>query len=382
MLKRRFKETLSNSLCGMKRKTHGVQEPRHIKKYVEVTSTAQRDDSPAQRINRRFLKWICLIALPIVLFFVSLAVGKYHIPLGDLIHTLCYNLIDPSRIKDPNMQAALLNIRLPRVLCVMIVGAGLSIAGAAYQGMFKNPIASPDILGASAGAGTGAALGMLMGMPSGFVQLFAFCGGLAAVLFTIAINRSISRDPILGLVLGGMMIGSLFLSATSYIKLMADADSRLPAITFWLMGGFSSINRFQLVSILLPMAISFFIIFAMRWKLNVFSFGEEEARTLGVNTVPVRRLVIFAATLITASGASVSGQVAWVGLIIPHLARAIMGPNFRALIPASALLGCSFLLVVDGIARNAWSMEMPIGILTASIGIPFFLLVYKSNAGK
>lgn len=324
--------------------------------------------------------WYLLIALPIILFLYSFTLGKYPISINDLLHTIYYHYIDPSKILDSNMEIALFNIRLPRIITVLLVGSGLSIAGASYQGMFKNPLVSPDILGASAGAGMGAALGLYFSLSMTLVQVFAFFGSLLAVFLATVINRRMNYDPLLGLVLGGILISTLFSSGISIIKFLADSDDKLPAITFWLMGSFSSVNVKDAFSIIPPLIIAYIILFSMRWKLNVLSFGEEEAKSMGINTRQVRRLVIIAATLITAASVSVCGMIGWIGLVIPHLGRALVGPNYKVLLPVSALLGSSYLLIVDNIARCTWSVELPIGILTAILGVPFFVVIFRHNA--
>lgn len=342
-----------------------------------------------EKTTARRWGWVLLIAVPILLFFISFTLGKYPISIPDFFTTIYHHFACPSAFEKgqalehlKQTDAALFNIRLPRVLAVMLVGAGLSVAGAAYQGMFKNPIVSPDILGASAGAGFGAALGILLSLANTYIQLLAFVGGIVAVVLTMVINRGISKEPLLGLVLGGVMITNLFTAFNSYVKLVADKDEKLPAITFWLMGGFNAINMQKFLSILLPIGVSVIVLFLLRWRLNVFSFGEEEARTMGVRTSLTRNIVIIAATLITASSVSVAGMVGWVGLVIPHLGRILVGPNFGALIPASSLLGAAYLLIVDNIARNLWAIEIPIGILTAVIGVPVFILVYRASARR
>ena len=337
---------------------------------------------PRPRLLPRGLKWSWMSAAPVVLFFLSFAIGRYPIGAGELAAAVWHRILDPSLIADGRMATVLFNIRLPRVLAVMLVGAGLSVAGAAYQGLFKNPIVSPDILGASAGAGFGAALGLLLGLGLGAIQALALVGGIAAVLFTVLVNRTLSRDPLLGLVLGGIMVSTLCSAFTSCTKLVADSDGRLPAITFWLMGGFHAMTRSKLLAILAPISLSLGVLYAMGWRLNVLSFGEDEARSLGVDPRRVRFAVILAATLITASSVSVAGMVGWVGLVIPHLGRALVGADFRALLPASALLGASYLLVVDDVVRNAASVEIPIGILTAVLGVPFFLAVYRASSRR
>lgn len=339
-------------------------------------------DRPRPELLPRRLMWPLMTAAPIILFFVSFAVGRYPLEAEELIAAVFYRIFDPSRIVDGRMATVLFNIRLPRVLAVMLVGAGLSVSGAAYQGLFRNPIVSPDILGASAGAGFSAALGLLLGLGLGTIQFFALTGGIAAVLFTLLVNKTLSRDPLLGLVLGGIMVSTLCSAFTSCAKLIADSDGRLPAITFWLMGGFHAMTRSKFLSILAPITLSLGVLYAMSWRLNVLSFGEDEARSLGVEPGRVRLAVILAATLITASSVSVAGMVGWVGLVIPHLGRALVGADFRALIPASALLGASYLLIVDDIVRNAASVEIPIGILTAILGVPFFLAIYRASARR
>ena len=333
---------------------------------------------PRPRLLPRGLKWSLMAAAPVVLFFLSFAIGRYPIGAGELAAAVWRRILDLSPIADGRMATVLFNIRLPRVLAVMLVGAGLSVAGAAYQGLFKNPIVSPDILGASAGAGFGAALGLLLGLGLGAIQALALVGGIAAVL----VNRTLSRAPLLGLVLGGIMVSTLCSAFTSCTKLVADSDGRLPAITFWLMGGFHAMTRSKLLAILAPISLSLGVLYAMGWRLNVLSFGEDEARSLGVDPRRVRFAVILAATLITASSVSVAGMVGWVGLVIPHLGRALVGADFRALLPASALLGASYLLVVDDVVRNAASVEIPIGILTAILGVPFFLAVYRASSRR
>ncbi|MFA5309328.1 MAG: iron ABC transporter permease [Dehalococcoidales bacterium] len=325
-------------------------------------------------------KWPILLVFPVLAFLVSFSIGKFPISIPDLLHTLFYHFVDPAKIANANMETVLFNIRLPRVLTVLIVGGGLSMAGASFQGMFKNPLVSPDILGASAGAAFGACVAMLLDMPSAFVQLFSFCSGILAVTIATNATKKFSRDPILGLVLGGIMIGSLFSAGTSALKILADAVDKLPQITFWLMGSFNTINTTKFLSILLPMAISFIILFSVRWHLNVLSFGEEEAKSLGVKTERIRRLTIIASTLITASSVSISGMVGWIGLVIPHMGRALVGPNFKRLIPTCLILGSTFLLIVDDIARCTFTVELPIGILMSFVGVPFFYFIYKYRA--
>lgn len=349
----------------------------------------------AELLDRKVEPWI-KIAIGIALLgivLVSFALGRYPISPVELISTLGglannaladfaahFGVAIPHVEVNQQMATALMNIRLPRILVVMLVGAALAVAGASYQGMFKNPLVSPDILGASAGASFGACLALLFDMSNSMVQLFAFIGAMVAVGGAVWMNKMVNKyDALLGLVLGGMLVTTLFQSFTSLVKFMADANDKLPAITFWLMGSFSRINQADLAVIVAPMLAGFVLLMLERWKLNVLSFGEEEARSLGVNTGRVRLIVIFASTLIVACSVAVAGIVGWVGLVIPHLARSIVGPNYKVLLPTSMFIGAGYLLIVDDLCRLMASTEIPIGILTAIIGVPFFIFIFRHN---
>jgi iron complex transport system permease protein len=277
-----------------------------------------------------------------------------------------------------------LQVRLPRIAAGILIGAGLSAAGAAYQGIFRNPMVSPDILGASAGAGFGAAAAILAGWSIIGIELSSFGFGLIAVGLTCAAAAKLKRmgDPILTLVLVGILVGSVFTALVSLAKYAADPYSKLPAITLWLMGSLSAINPKDLSFALLPMALGLVPLYLLRWNLNVLAFGEEEARALGAETVRLRWIIIFCATLLTGAAVAIAGMVGWVGLVIPHLARMIVGPDYRVLLPASVLLGASYLLLTDDLARSVMANEIPLGIITALIGAPFFLyLMMRSERG-
>lgn len=323
------------------------------------------------------LKLLALIVLPLSVFLFSFAVGRYTISIPQLISTLYGHYF--GSVMDANLETVVFNIRLPRLIAAMLVGAALSTAGAAYQGMFKNPLVSPDILGASAGAGFGACLAIYFSQSGFVIQVSAFLFGLAAVLLAYLINVKLDYEPTLGLVLGGILISTLFSSGTGVLKYFADANDKLPAITFWLMGSLSSVNNKDLLMVLLPMLIGFITLFLVRWKLNVLAFGEEEARTLGINTKRLRMIVIISSTLVTAASVSICGMVGWIGLVIPHLGRAIVGPNYRILLPITFIIGASYLLLIDDIARCLGSVEVPLGILTSLLGVPFFILIFKKN---
>jgi iron complex transport system permease protein len=336
-----------------------------------------------QRRHRFFQKWWPLLfLLPVTLFFISFVIGRYPLNLKDFLETFYWHFQDPSRISDPNMEIVIFNVRLPRVLVVLMVGAGISMAGAAYQGMFRNPLVSPDILGVSAGASFGAALAIIHSSTIATTQVSALIFALLAVILSIQFERFISTDPILALVLGGMLIRGLFNAGLSIVKYLSDPDAQLPAITFWLMGSFSDVFPRHVLQVLIPFIPSCFLLFINRNKLNVMSFSEEEARAIGVKTKRVRREVILACTIITASSIAICGQIGWVGLVIPHVTRSLVGPNYRLLLPVSGILGSAYLLICDTICRNAFSVELPIGILTSLIGIPFFIIIFKQRAGR
>jgi iron complex transport system permease protein len=323
------------------------------------------------------LKKLVLILLPVVAFLFSFAIGRYAISIPQLLSTLYGHYF--GSVAEASLETVVFNIRLPRIFAAMLVGAALSTAGAAYQGMFKNPLVSPDILGASAGAAFGACLALYLSQTMFIVQISAFLFGLIAVLFAYLINLKLDYDPTIGLVLGGILISTLFSSGTGVLKYYADANDKLPLITFWLMGSLSSVDKIDLFSALIPMLMGFIPLFLVRWKLNVLAFGEEEARTLGINTKRLRLIVIISSTLITAASVSISGMIGWIGLVIPHLARAIVGPNYKTLLPVTFILGASYLLLVDDLARCLGSVEVPLGILTSLIGVPFFILIFKNN---
>jgi iron complex transport system permease protein len=315
---------------------------------------------------------IALMALLLIVVALgSAAIGSYPISLHDWWGVLTAHSTGGAP------EIVLLQIRLPRLLACILVGGGLALAGASYQGLFNNPMVSPDILGASAGAGLGAAVGILLGFDFVAIQALSFVGGLVAVLLAWALASGLCRrgDPVLMLVLVGILIGSMFTALISLTKYIADPVNKLPAITFWLLGSFASITQKDVWLAGVPIAVGCIPLLLLRWRLNVLCMGEQEARTLGVNTRVLRFTVIVCATLITAASVSICGMVGWIGLVVPHLARMVVGPNHKYLLPAAAIMGGCFLLLVDDVARTAGALEIPVGILTALIGAPFFLFL-------
>ena len=271
------------------------------------------------------------------------------------------------------METVVINIRLPRIVMASLVGCALSTAGASYQGVFQNPMASPDILGASSGAAFGAALAILLGATTRMITFAAFSSSLITVMAVYFIAQRAPGLKVVNLILAGIMVGSLFTAGTSYIKLVADPSNQLPAITYWMMGSLSGSKLAQVAFVVVPMALGMIPLMLIRWQINILTLGDDEARTLGVNTNRLRMIVILCATLITAASVSVSGMIGWVGLVIPHMSRKMVGNNYRYLLPASMITGATFLLIVDNVSRNLLAVEIPIGILTAFIGAPFFI---------
>jgi len=271
------------------------------------------------------------------------------------------------------METILFNVRLPRIILACLVGSCLSSAGASYQGIFQNPMAAPDILGATSGAAFGAALAILNDASYLVISLSAFVFSLLTVTLVYLVSKKTKGSKVLGLILSGIIVGSLFTAGTSFIKLVADPTDQLPAITYWLMGSLAGAKQDTVVMAMIPMILGLVPLFLLRWRINVLTLGDDEARTMGINASKLRLFVIICATLVTAASVSVSGMIGWVGLVIPHLSRRLVGNNYKYLMPASILFGAIFMLLVDDVSRNLLQTEIPIGILTAFIGAPFFV---------
>ena len=316
---------------------------------------------------------LLLAAALIAVMIGSVTLGRYPIGLkelgGILVSRVWY--LEPFWTK--TQESLLLQHRIPRILLACLVGGCLACAGAAYQGVFQNPMAAPDILGASSGAAFGAALAILLKLSGSWIMLLAFCGSIVTVILVMFVATRAKGKRVLGLILAGIMVSSLISSGTSLIKLVADPEDQLPAITYWLMGSLNGTAPKDVRFVLVPMILGLLPLFLLRWRINLLTLGDDEARTMGVNAGRLRAAVILSATLITAAAVSVSGVIGWVGLVIPHLTRRMVGNNYRHLIPASGLFGAIFLLLVDNLSRNLFATEIPIGILTSFIGVPFFL---------
>ncbi|SEH88893.1 FecCD family ABC transporter permease [Paracoccus alkenifer] len=282
---------------------------------------------------------------------------------------------------DSQAVTVLLNIRLPRVLAAAIVGAALAAAGAAYQTTFRNPLVSPDILGVSAGAGFGAVLGLLLGLPVVAIQMLGFGMGLLTVALVIALTLALrGAGQVLIMVLCGIAIGALAGAGISLVKLLADPEQQLPAITFWLMGSLAGVKRADLAAALPALLIGLAPLLALRWRIGLLAMGDDEARAMGVDAGRLRLLVIACATLMTAAAVAMAGVIGWVGLMVPHMARLLTGPRFDRMLPAAILIGAGFMVLVDTAARTVATLEVPLGILTAVLGAPIFVLLLARGA--
>lgn len=314
------------------------------------------------------------IAVLIAGLLLAFTIGRYPVSLADLMHVLFAKLTGSQPHVSQAVESVVWQVRGPRVLAAVMVGAALAVAGTAFQGLFRNPLVSPDILGASSGAALGAVVGIFFSLGIIAIQGLAFIGGLAAVAAVYMIGAMVrSRDPILVLVLTGVVVGALLGAGVGLVKYLADPYNQLPAMTFWLLGSLSAASTADLLPLFGPVALGTAVLIALRWRMNVMSLPEEEARALGVATGPLRIVIVAAATLVTSASVATAGIIGWVGLVVPHLARALVGPDFAKLVPTAAILGGGYLLLIDTLARTVAQVEIPLGILTAVIGTPFFI---------
>lgn len=318
----------------------------------------------------------------LTLFLLSFVVGRYGVPLGQVVRILLSGVLPLEQTWTDNMAIAVLNVRLPRILLACLVGCGLSAAGTGYQTVFQNPMAAPDILGASSGACFGAALAILTGQSAVMITVFAFLASLLSVALVYLVGNHTRGNRVVNLLLAGIMVGSLFSACTSYIKLVADPTNQLPQITYWLMGSLSGTRMGTVKFAAVCMAVGLVPLLLLRWRMNLLTLSPDEARAMGVHTDRLRLAVILSSTVLTAAAVSVSGMIGWVGLVIPHLSRRIVGSDCRRLMPMSCLFGAAFLLLVDNMARCLTATEIPIGILTAFVGAPFFIYLMVKGGDR
>jgi iron complex transport system permease protein len=304
----------------------------------------------------------------------AITVGPYPVTPRQVVALLIDKAIGAGAPLSATAQAVILHIRLPRAIAAVAVGAALAASGSAYQSLFRNPLASPDILGVSSGAAFGAVIGIFLSLPIIGIETTSFAGGLAAVVVVYAIAATIrDRDAIMVLVLAGVVLGALFGAGVGLLKYLADPYNQLPAITFWLLGSLAAIDPSDLAMLLPVVAIGMLPLVLLRWHIDVMTLGDEEAKALGLDTRVLQIVVIGAATLMTSATVAASGIVGWVGLVVPHLARLVVGPAFTRLLPVSGLFGACYLLAVDTVARTLGNVELPLGVLTAVLGTPVFL---------
>lgn len=322
---------------------------------------------------------LALLAAAVLLAF---GFGRFPVGPGDLARLVWATLSGQPSGLPPQVETVIWNIRGPRVVAAVLCGAALAVAGAVFQGLFRNPLVSPDILGASSGAALGAVVGIYLSLGLFAIQFAAFIGGLVAVGAVYAIGSTIRRgDPALVLVLTGVVVGSLLGAGIGLVKYWADPYNQLPAMTFWLLGSLAGTAKPDLVPLLGPVLAGTAVLVALRWRMNAMSLPEEEARALGLPTGALRIAIVAAATLVTAASVAAAGIIGWVGLVVPHLARFLVGPDFSRLLPTAAILGGGYLLIIDTLARTAAPVETPLGILTAVIGTPFFIWLLASARG-
>lgn len=329
------------------------------------------------------IKWFIIVILPFIIFFVSLFLGRFTVDFKSVLKILSNYFFNTNYEKTWTDSAAkvIIEVRFPRAVMAALIGAGLSISGATYQGMFHNPLVSPYILGVSAGASFGAALGIVLSLPYLYIQLIAFLFGIIAVLITFFLSHVYKSTPILMLVLAGTVVSAFFQALLSAIKFTADGDEKLPAITFWLMGSLGNVSLQDLLLSIIPITVSIIGLLAIRWRINVLSMGDKEARSLGIHTERIKIVIIIFSTIITSTAVSICGIIGWVGQVIPHFCRMLVGPDHKALLPATVFVGAAYILLVDNLCRLLTATEIPIGILTAIIGAPIFAYLLRKTKG-
>ena len=328
--------------------------------------------------SRARFVWLALTVATVLLTLWSMGLGRMSVSWGEVLH-IVGNAFDPDLLTGPSASRArvVLLVRLPRILLAMLVGAGMSISGAALQGVFRNPLASPDVIGVTSGAALGGVVGIMAAGNPAVTVLAAFCGGMVALLLVYLLSREENRSSVLMLILAGMVCSAFFSAMISLAKFVADPLDTLPGIVFWLMGSLASATWGRLGTVVLPILAGVCTLYALRFRIDVLSLGDEEAEMLGIRVEYTRWAALVAIALISAAVVSVCGIVGWVGLVVPHGARMLTGPDHRSLLITWPLLGASFMLLVDDAARAATSVEIPLGILTAAVGAPAFVFLLR-----
>ncbi len=327
-----------------------------------------------------FWKIIVILSLLLLVCIVlAVCVGKFPVTPLESLEVLFTQIFGQENNLSEMTNNVVMGLRIPRILVSVTVGAALSVAGASYQGVFKNPLVSPDFLGVSGGACIGAALAIVMALPYEFTQIFAFLGGIFAVAITISIPMALKNKTNIVLVLSGVIVGSAASSVLGFIKYIADPETELAAITYWTMGNFSYVTLEELFVVFPAVLICLVVLFLISWRIDILSLGEDEAKTLGINITFTRNITIICSTILTATSVSLCGTIGWIGLVIPHFARMTTGANHTKLLPVSALIGGLFMLFIDTLTRTIGPEEMPVSILTGIIGAPFYLILLMKN---
>lgn len=336
----------------------------------------------AEKGRNNFIKAVVLIILPIISFIGTICIGRYSVSPEDVLKSLLTAVTGADFGVDAQTFNVVMNLRVPRALQGIIVGASLAVSGACFQSLFRNPLVSSGMLGVSNGAGFGAALSIILFNNMVMTSLFSFSFGVLAVILAYLVGKVSGGTPTITLVLGGTIIQSIFSALLSLLKYIADPYSELPAITFWLMGGMGSTKTSELIFSSIPMLIGLSGMLLLRWRLNVLSMGDREAKTLGLNVGLNKVMIIGFATLATAGAVCVSGVIGWVGLVVPHMCRMVIGSDNKWLIPAAISIGACFMVFVDTICRTITGAELPLGIVTAIVGGPFFIYLLKKTKGS
>ncbi|MEX5709339.1 iron ABC transporter permease [Parafrankia sp. FMc6] len=365
--------------------------PAADKPSADETMTDTQQAGPAEAagpVRARIRLWpadsgrtVLLGVVLLLLVVISFGLGRYSLSPVTVVRILAHEIAGIGASAQGQDRAVVMNIRLPRILAALLVGAALSASGAAYQTMFRNPLVSPEVLGVAAGAGFGASVSILIGLPTAALQTMSFGCGLLAAVLAVTIARVVGRGSLIILVLGGVIIGAMFNALISSAQYLANPETTLPEITFWLFG---NLGRASMHSLIVPgviIGVCLVVLYAVRWPLTVLAAGDDEARSLGVNRTRIWAVTITASTLMTATAVSIAGIIGWVGLVVPHLARFAVGPSFNRMLPVTTMLGAAYLLVVDDVARTATTLDLPLGILTALIGAPFFVALL-AKAGR
>ncbi|PTR32125.1 iron complex transport system permease protein [Rhodococcus sp. OK519] len=310
---------------------------------------------------------------------ISLSVGRYTVPVNEVARILVDQVVSLPRTWTDAESNVVLGVRLPRVLLGMLVGGGLALGGAALQAAFRNPLVSPQILGVSSGASFGGVLALMFGLGSTFLVGGAFLFGLAALGMVLLIGRTRSGGAILMIVLGGVVTSAFFSALVSFITYVADPYSTLPSIVFWLMGSLATADMAKVLIAAVPILLGSAVIIGLRWRINILSLGDDDAASLGVNPGRLRAVLLTMVALMTAGAVAVSGVIGWVGLVVPHIARLWVGPDHRISMPTTFVLGAAYLTIIDTLSRTVSSGEIPLGILTAIIGAPVFVLLLRNS---